>query len=749
MQRNWNVPGHCLFASATLRLRQLLALCAMFASGLVHASGPYIDVPEFFAVPFDEDAVVAGREFSTRTALARTMLYLHVSGAYSPAHAALFEAYLDRDTTSTVVDGQDLWRQRLFSAGASNTYFETRKWITRNIEVNGRQLTQQQFIDNCLNDAFVTASATYDDRRARYGADSPAFARWFEAQQQVFANCSGTEASIPSPPQDSWSDLERYDRAYQVAASYFYSLDYREAAERFRQIAADAASPWAEVSRYLVARSLVRDALTLDNAPEQNLQAALDLYRGMAAEPDYLNRFPSVIGQIRMIEIRRDRSGFLDRVGVQLLERPAEVDLDTLDDFLFVLGNQDDAGSSDLVRFNRLARVRSGQNRDEILALWHSTANPAWLFVALDREYPATALAELVAAVDALDPATPGYADMQTLAAERLAAQGNPDQARSRAERVLARTDLALPETHRNRLRYVMARTSRDPVEFVRLAPLRPVAMRLNSGGDIEMDAPALRQATRGAELLTDETVALLNDYFTPAMLLEAVRNVSLNDYLRGRLLIAAWVRALLLDDAETATASARLLATVFPELREQFEQFVNGPDRDFAAARLIVDHPGFSPWIPTGIGRYRREGLSTPVMFPSASVALPLRNQNWWCTAPAPGPNFGLGVDARLQVLRSLPFMASLPEAQLIGMAGQRERLQQSATEFAGPALIDYARRNPGDARVPEALHRLVFATRYACESGPGEISQAAFSLLHRNYPDSEWAEQTPYWFD
>jgi hypothetical protein len=98
---------------------------------------------------------------------------------------------------------------------------------------------------------------------------------------------------------------------------------------------------------------------------------------------------------------------------------------------------------------------------------------------------------------------------------------------------------------------------------------------------------------------------------------------------------------------------------------------------------------------------------------------------------------------------LQRLPFFRGLPSAQLTEMAGLRERLDRTATEFFGPPLIDYAALNRDDASVPQALHRLVFATRYACASGPGEVSQAAFNLLHRNYPDSEWAEQTPYWYE
>jgi hypothetical protein len=51
----------------------------------------------------------------------------------------------------------------------------------------------------------------------------------------------------------------------------------------------------------------------------------------------------------------------------------------------------------------------------------------------------------------------------------------------------------------------------------------------------------------------------------------------------------------------------------------------------------------------------------------------------------------------------------------------------------------------------VPEALHRLVVVTRYGCRNGDAsieQISKAAFDLLHKQYPKSQWTAQTPYWF-
>ena len=55
----------------------------------------------------------------------------------------------------------------------------------------------------------------------------------------------------------------------------------------------------------------------------------------------------------------------------------------------------------------------------------------------------------------------------------------------------------------------------------------------------------------------------------------------------------------------------------------------------------------------------------------------------------------------------------------------------------------------HPKDPRVPEALHLAVRATRVGCtDVGSSAESKAAFQLLHRQYPQSEWAKNTKYYF-
>jgi len=70
----------------------------------------------------------------------------------------------------------------------------------------------------------------------------------------------------------------------------------------------------------------------------------------------------------------------------------------------------------------------------------------------------------------------------------------------------------------------------------------------------------------------------------------------------------------------------------------------------------------------------------------------------------------------------------------------------------FLGERVFKYQDAHPTDARVAEALHRVVRVTRYGCTRGleaNTRVSKAAFTRLHRAFPKTKWAKETPYWFE
>ncbi len=115
------------------------------------------------------------------------------------------------------------------------------------------------FFPNCTKNAFETAAKTLSDRSVSYGSDDKDVKDWVHAQDQVFTNCS-VGKSIPAAPSAEMPEWLRKDRAYQVAAAQFYSLDFNAARQGFEDISRDSDSPWQELSEYLVGRTLIRAA---------------------------------------------------------------------------------------------------------------------------------------------------------------------------------------------------------------------------------------------------------------------------------------------------------------------------------------------------------------------------------------------------------------------------------------------------------------------------------------------------------
>jgi hypothetical protein len=133
------------------------------------------------------------------------------------------------------------------------------------------------FFPNCAKNAFEVATSTLKDRVGSYSASDANVKEWIAAQDIVFQNCSGG-SHIPAPANGGSPRWLQKDREYQIAAAYFYSLNFDEARRRFAKIATDVDSPWQETANYLVARTLVRQAsLTKDDAEKLDLNSKAEV----------------------------------------------------------------------------------------------------------------------------------------------------------------------------------------------------------------------------------------------------------------------------------------------------------------------------------------------------------------------------------------------------------------------------------------------------------------------------------------
>ncbi len=137
------------------------------------------------------------------------------------------------------------------------------------------------FFPNCTKNAFEVAKETLEKRIFEHGVDNKLVKNWVLAQDDVFQNCASGKR-IPSEANSSMPVWLQKDRKYQIAAAEFYSLGFKKAKQYFTEISQDSDSLWQEVSKYLVGRTLIRQA-SLSRSPqiantlyieaEQNLQS--------------------------------------------------------------------------------------------------------------------------------------------------------------------------------------------------------------------------------------------------------------------------------------------------------------------------------------------------------------------------------------------------------------------------------------------------------------------------------------------
>ncbi len=156
-----------------------------------------------------------------------------------------------------------------------------KKWVEKRKSVVGkeekppeiyveREYGGYDFFPNCTKNAFETAEKTLSDRIASHGSDNKDVKDWVKAQDKVFENCASGK-STPDAPNETMTEWLQKDRAYQVAAAEFYSLDYDSAKRHFAEIAQDYKSPWQETAEYLVGRTLIRQASLIKDKTKTEL----------------------------------------------------------------------------------------------------------------------------------------------------------------------------------------------------------------------------------------------------------------------------------------------------------------------------------------------------------------------------------------------------------------------------------------------------------------------------------------------
>src|SRR5262249_41081806 len=141
-------------------------------------------------------------------------------------------------------------------------------------------------------------------------------------------------------------------------------------------------------------------------------------------------------------------------------------------------------------------------------------------------------------------------------------------------------------------------------------------------------DNDQLKQFAKDSRCFDDDAAIALNEKMPLSVLKEAAASQTLSRRLRREVALAAWVRAALLDDEETALALAPGVSQLEPALKKYIDSYVSAADsasRKFAAIYLILKFPGADPEVGSGVGRLTALG------------EIDNYRNNWWCALGRP----------------------------------------------------------------------------------------------------------------
>lgn len=629
-----------------------------------------------------------------------------------------------------------------------------------------------EYFDNCGGDAIATATATLNARIGEFGATSAGVRDWTVAQNLVFRNCSGFGFSLPAAVAPGLPPVFTADRAYQTAAAYFYGQDFAKAEALFRAIAADRTSPWQPRGRYLAARSLIRRATLTerDAVAKATLARAEAELAGIIADPTETAMHAAAKSLRSFVEVRIDPVKRLHAVS-QKLSTEARPDAQTFVDYSRLMDQlvasdvtfDDPSPSSTLIDNDDLTDwivALQNQNASAVaraIGQWKAKQTLPWLIAALWRvDGKSPEGAALLTAAQQVPAASPAHATVVFLRARLLMARGDVAAARTVLDGAPDAPAPGFNVEAVNLLRSQRLRVATTFDEFLKATVRMPVQM----GFSFEDASTRSPSPLRNPTFDVDAAMAF-TEQLPLKRLAEAANSTLLPDRLRLKVAIAAWTRAVEFRDDAVGVAMAQALVKLSPALAADLGRYVAAIDpasRHNEAVFTLLHWPGLRNYVP--LTEEYEEYLKQE---PRHTLALEAVGTNWWASFAKyqyrPSGPYDWSME---RPVTSLPDVADeathatppgfLTPEERVAAANEWRRLSAlgSGPTYLASEAAAWATARPADPQVAEALALAVKATHYGNgDAQTGKASQQAFALLHKLFPTSAWAKQTPFWYE
>ncbi len=486
-------------------------------------------------------------------------------------------------------------------------------WLEQRMKVPGtkpleveqyRTGANYQSFAGCGNDAFLTAAKTLNSLLREPGNEAE---EWLAAQDQVFSNCS-KKGTIPDGPPAGSSARVVADRAYQIAAAYFYQDDWEEAKSRFQQIAADQSSPWHTVAPYLLARIDLRREL---------YPAAVAELKSIIEDPKLAPIHRQSQTLLEYAEARSDPAGYMASCAKQLMD-PHPADLaHSLNDYTFLYDKFKNQGMDNNGRY-RPEDLKELAAKDDLtgwiesfgtesaVKKWEQNPSLPWLVSALAYTGPSNADPELIGAALKISSTSPAYVTARFEAVRLLIDANKKDQARTALQEIEPHAK-DFPLSAQNAFRAEHMQLARNFDEFLSYAP-RTLAGETYD--DVDAGSIANTSEPPPLSFFDQDAILIFNNDLPLRAWFAAARDAKLSPILRTQIARAGFVRALLLKDSIAADFAEELKSLKPAYSKELAEYLSAAPDqRAFTATFWMLHHPELNPWLRSGFQRETEDG--------------------------------------------------------------------------------------------------------------------------------------------
>ncbi len=643
---------------------------------------------------------------------------------------------------------------------------ELRKSVTGNdVKLDTDKMRDYANYANCMQASIETATATLKDRLKSYGVNEDT-KNWLAGQDKVFSNC-GEKGQTPDAVSDSAPSWLKKDRAYQIAASKFYTDDFSGSRTDFEAIAGDSESTWNKTAKYLIARTYIREASFINaddyadtdekkKKNEELKKQKSDLFakaenelKAVLKDKTMAKFHESAEGLIGVVKYRNRPFERIQELAETLLSKDENLNLESdLTDFIWLLDKSDSATPEEKAKFagnnfvDWLFNYQSGdafseesvkenkQLLNHAFDEWKKSKNVAWFVSAIIKADKSTPfLNDLLTEADNVKPNSVGFATVRFHQVRLLLESGKRAEAKKKLDEVKLADYTKSTQNMFTSQKMILAENLAEFVKFAQRTPANFVETA-NEQQVVEKEYPEAA-ALKNKQMLDADALKFINTKVPLASMQELALNKTLEDSITQSLTKAVWTRAVILNNDRIENEMSPLLTT----LGKQYQPFVGnyqnaatGADKEAARLMLILRLPAMSPYIePEPFGNEDPTAVYTG---------------SWWSLQKTQV------VDDEGFAVVSPDFLGEQKTQTAENETDRMAKSGESATYLAR-RVITFATQNPQNAQTPELLHFAVRATRYASQDSQTlKLSKQAFDILRKNYPTNAWTKKTPYYY-